>query len=137
MEKFAGIKCVSIAVPSIDETLPYYTEGLGLSVTAEKRESKRGFGMNWIELGNDGETFLELLEPAGADGPVAAFLDKPGTSKVYQVRFAVDDLDATLAGLEARGAVVIKGQDIPGEVRVGWIHPKSTGGVLFELVQYD
>jgi predicted enzyme related to lactoylglutathione lyase len=79
---------------------------------------------------------LELLEPTGTEGPVAAFLNKPGTSSVYQVRFAVEDLDATLAGLEQRGTRVIRGQDVPGEVRVGWVHPKSTGGVLFELVQY-
>jgi methylmalonyl-CoA epimerase len=137
MEKFSGIKCVSIAVPSIDEALPGYTEGLGLSITAAKRESKRGFGMNWIELGNDGETFVELLEPTGTEGPVAAFLASPGKSKVYQIRFAVEDLDATLEGLEERGASVIRGKDVPGEVRVGWVHPKSTGGVLFELVQYD
>lgn len=137
MEAFSGIKCVSIAVPSIDAILPSYTDGLGLSVTAEKRASKRGFGMNWIELGHNGDTFLELLEPTGTDGPVAAFLDKPGTSRVYQVRFAVGDLDATLAGLKARGTSVIQGKDVPGEVRVGWIHPKSTGGVLFELVQHD
>lgn len=137
MEAFSGIKCVSIAVPSIDAVLPSYTDALGLAVTAEKRASKRGFGMNWIELGNDGETFLELLEPTGTGGPVAAFLDKPGTSRVYQIRFAVRDVDATLTGLEERGASVIRGTDVPGEVRVGWIHPKSTGGVLFELVEYD
>lgn len=136
MQQFGGIKCVSIAVRSIDAALPAYTEGLGLEITAAPRESKRGFGMKWIELGRDGETFMELLEPTGSGGPVAGFLDKDPTSRVYQVRFAVDDLDQTLDELAARGMKVIRGQDIPGEHRVGWVHPKSTDGVLFELVQY-
>lgn len=136
MQQFAGLKCISIAVKSIDEALPAYTEGLGLEVTRAPRESKRGFGMRWIELGRDGETFMELLEATGTDGPVAAFLDKDPTSRVYQVRFAVDDLDETLAELSSRGLKTIKGQEIPGEHSVGWVHPKSTSGVLFELVQY-
>lgn len=136
MQQFTGIKCISIAVQSIDAALPAYTEGLGLEVTSAPRESKRGFGMRWIELGRDGETFMELIEPTGTEGPVASFLEKDPTSRVYQVRFAVDDLDETLADLSARGLKTIKGQDIPGEHRVGWVHPKSTSGVLFELVQY-
>jgi methylmalonyl-CoA/ethylmalonyl-CoA epimerase len=137
MKQFTEIACVSIAVPSIDDALPAYTAGLGLEITGERRESKRGFGMEWIELGADGKTFLELIAPTGEGGPVAKFLDQEGTSHVYQVRFAVDDLDEALEELGQRGLSVIKGQDVPGDPRVGWVHPKSTGGVLIELVQFD
>lgn len=137
MTEFSGIKCVSIAVESIDEALPAYTEGLGLEVTSARRSSKRGFGMDWVELGRDGETFIELLEATGEEGPVANFLRKKGASSVYQVRFKVDDLTATLAELESRGMSVLRGKEVPGELSVGWVHPKSTSGVLFELVQYE
>lgn len=137
MDQFNAIECVSIAVPVIDDILPAYVDGLGLEITSAKRESKRGFGMNWIELGRDGKTFLEIIEPTGTDGPVASFLAKDGVSHVYQVRFAVNDLDVTLEELVSRGMSVMRGMEVPGELRVGWVHPKSTGGVLFELVQYD
>lgn len=137
MEPFRAIRCVSIAVPSIEAALPAYRDGLGLEVTAAPQVSQRGFGMNWVELGHDGTTFLELLEPTGTEGPVAGFLAKPGATSVYQVRFAVTDLDGTLQELQGRGMRTIIGRDVPGQERVGWVHPKSTHGVLFELVQYE
>lgn len=135
LQPFDGIRCVSIAVPSISSSLDAYTQGLGLEVTSPPRESKRGFGMNWIELGHNGKTFIELLEPTGTEGPVARFLANDRGSGVYQVRFAVDDLDETLRELDARGMVTLAGSDVAGEQRVGWVHPKSTSGVLFELVE--
>jgi methylmalonyl-CoA/ethylmalonyl-CoA epimerase len=136
MKPFESIACVSIAVPSIAAALPAYTKGLGLQVVHDIQTSQRGFGMRWIELGHGGQTFLELLEPTGDDGPVASFLRKGGASKVYQIRFAVDDLDEALATLESRGMRIIRGKDLPSQPRVGWVHPSSTGGVLFELVQF-
>lgn len=136
MRPFDRLVCASIAVPDIEAILPVYTEQIGLEVTREMRESPRGFGMKWVSLGQDGKTFLELIAPTGTEGPVAGFLDKDGPSHVYQLRFEVDDIDEALAELESRGLRVMKGQDVPGYHRVGWIHPASTGGVLFELVQF-
>jgi catechol 2,3-dioxygenase-like lactoylglutathione lyase family enzyme len=137
MALFNGLACVSIAVESIREALPAYTEGLGLTVGSEIRTSPRGFGLRWIELGDGQTNFLELLEPAGSESLVAKFLARPGRSSVYQVRLSVKDLDLTLSTLEARGVRVIRSPQVPGHPRLGWIHPVSTHGVLFELLEAD
>jgi len=130
--RFDRIACVSVAVPSIADALPAYTDGLGLELNDE-RESKR-FPLRWAELGRDGETFVELLEPTSDDSPIRRFLDRRGPG-VYQVRFFVDDLDEALAALEAAGMRVVRGADVPGEPRIGFVHPASTHGVLFELLE--
>jgi methylmalonyl-CoA/ethylmalonyl-CoA epimerase len=127
-----GIACVSVAVPSIAEALPAYTEGLGLELIGE-HDSKR-FDLRWAELGRDGKVFIELLEPTSESSQIRRFLDRRGPG-VYQVRFHVDDLDDTLAGLEAGGMRVVRGADVPGEPRLGFVHPGSTHGVLFELLE--
>lgn len=131
---FDGIACVSVAVPSIDDALPGYTDGLGLEVTAAVQESPRGFDLRWIELGRGRRTFLELLEPTSADSPIQRFLDRRGPG-VYQVRFRVDDVGAALETLDARGVRVIPGASAPGHADVGFVHPASTSGVLFEVMQ--
>lgn len=131
---FEGLACVSVAVRSIREALPAYTDGLGLVVAGDVQTSPRGFGLRWIELGNGRKKFLELLEPTGEGGPVDRFLARNG-SGVYQVRLAVPDIDETLATLRSRGVRVIRGPDVPNQPRIGWIHPASTHGVLFELLE--
>jgi methylmalonyl-CoA epimerase len=129
---FDGIGCVSIAVPSIEEALPAYTDGLGLELIAI-RDSAR-YPLRWAELGKDGRAFLELLEPTSEDSQIQRFLDRRGGG-VYQVRFFVDDLDEALATLESRGLRVIRGEAVAGEPRIGFVHPASTHGVLFELLE--
>lgn len=135
MEPFEGIMCVSIAVPKIEAVLPAYVEGLGLEITHPIQESQRGFGMNWIELGREGVTFLELIEPTGDSGPIASFLRKEGPSRVYQVRFGVQDLEITLSTLETRGLRILRGQVVESQPNIGWVHPASTGGAMFELME--
>jgi len=130
---FDGIACVSIAVRSIDEALPDYTEGLGLTVTHEPQVSPRGFDLRWVELGAGGRTFLELLEPTSEDSPVHRFLERRGPG-VYQVRFIADDVGGTLGELAGRGVRTIEGAHAEGHADVGFVHPASTHGVLFEVM---
>ena len=132
MTRFGGIACVSVAVPSIAEALPAYRDGLGLDLIGE-HDSKR-FDLRWAELGRDGNVFVELLEPTSESSQIRRFLDRRGPG-VYQVRFHVADLEETLAELEAGGMRVIRAADAPGEPRLGFVHPASTHGVLFELLE--
>lgn len=137
MTLFNDLTCVSIAVRNIKEALPAYTEGLGLVVASDIQTSPRGFGLRWIELGNGHKTFLELLEPTGEGSLIEKFLVREGRSTVYQVRLSVPDLELALSTLQARGVHVIRGKEVPGQPRIGWIHPASTHGVLFELLESD
>jgi methylmalonyl-CoA epimerase len=134
MTPFDGLACVSIAVRSIDEALHDYTHGLGLEVTHDVQSSPRGFDLRWVELGSGGRTFLELLEPTSESSPVHRFLERHGEG-VYQVRFLVDDVGATLAELAERGVRTIEGAHADGHADVGFVHPASTHGVLFELLE--
>jgi methylmalonyl-CoA epimerase len=131
---FDRIACVSVAVPSIDEALAAYTDGLGLEVTAPAQDSPRGFDLRWIELGANGRTFLELLEPTSETSPVRRFLDRHG-SGVYQIRFLVDDVGGALDAVGERGLRVVRGSPADGHPEIGWIHPGSTHGVLFEVME--
>ena len=136
MSLFDSIGCVSIAVPSIEEALPAYVDGLGLEPTSDVITSERGYNLRWIELGRDGKPFLELLEPTSDQGPISRFLEKRGPG-VYQVRLFVDDLDAAVAELESRGMRMTRGADVPGQARVAFVHPRSTHGVLFEIMERE
>jgi methylmalonyl-CoA epimerase len=131
---FDGIACISIAVRSIEEALPAYTEGLGLEVTHDLQESPRGFDLRWVELGAGGRTFLELLEPTSEESPVHRFLERRGPG-VYQVRFLVDDVGGTLADLAGRGVRTVEGAHADGYADVGFVHPASTHGVLIEVME--
>lgn len=132
-ELYEGLACISIAVPSIDEYLPVYRDQLGFEVTSDVRQSQR-FGLRWLEFGLNGRTCLELLEPTDDDGLVARFLERNGPG-VYQVRFEVSDLARTVNELSGRGNEMIESAHVSGQPEVGWVHPRSTGGVLFELVE--
>jgi methylmalonyl-CoA/ethylmalonyl-CoA epimerase len=132
---FTKLACASIAVASIDDALPTFTEGLGLKVLGPVQTSERGYGLRWIELGNDDGLMLELIEPTGETGPVSGFLEKPSVSRIYQVRLYTDDLEKALGDAEAAGVKVVRGPHVDGQPPIGWIHPASTGGALLEIMQ--
>ncbi|MEV1295506.1 VOC family protein [Pseudonocardia sp. NPDC049635] len=132
---FTRLACASIAVPSIDAVLPVYTEGLRMRVHGPVRTSQRGYGLRWVELGDENGPMIELMEPVGEAGPVHRFLERPGSSRIYQIRFYTDDLDHTLTGAAGRGVRVVRGPDVEGEPRLGFIHPGQTGGALIEVME--
>ena len=83
-----------------------------------------------------GNAWVELIRPTDPAGPIARFLAKRGEG-VHHVAFAVADLDAELARLEAAGVRLIDRTPRSGlhGWRMAFIHPESGGGVLIELVQ--
>jgi len=132
---FTRVLRVSVAVHDLDAAVASY-EALGLVPVAEVKESPRGFGLRWVELGEPGGGCLvELLTPTREDSPVARFLACHGEG-VYQVRLGTQSLAEALDVLVKRGVRVIRDTGRPTGARpLGWIHPRSTHGVLMELVQ--
>lgn len=126
------INHLGIAVQNLDEALAFYRDVLGLTPTHE--ETFEGMRIAFIPVG---ESELELLEPCDADGPIARFLDKHGPG-IQHVAFEVDDVDATVADLQAKGARLIDTVARPGadNTRIAFLHPKGTHGVLIEVCQY-
>jgi methylmalonyl-CoA/ethylmalonyl-CoA epimerase len=121
---------IGIAVASIDGSLPIY-RALGLTETAREAVASQGVVTAFLPLG---DTRLELLEPVGADSPIAKFLAKRGPG-IHHVCFAVDDLEKALDDLKTRGFRLVNESPVPGAggKRVAFLHPSAGNGVLIEL----
>jgi methylmalonyl-CoA/ethylmalonyl-CoA epimerase len=123
---------LGVAVASIDAALAVYR---ALGIVEEKREEVESQRVRAAFL-PVGESRIELLEPTSADSPIAKFLEKRGGG-IHHVCFAVEDLDAALEDLSAKGFRLIHRVPIAGAdgKRVAFLHPESGGGVLIELSQ--
>lgn len=124
---------VGIAVHSLDDSLPLFE-----SITGHKghgRERVEQQGVEVVFLGT-GDGRLELLAPTRDDSAVAKFLAKRGQG-MHHLCYRVDDVAAELDRYRAAGAQLIDEAPRPGAAGhlVAFVHPKSTGGVLVELLQ--
>lgn len=125
---------VAIAVESIDSVVVALEAVTGAGVTHRERVESQGVELAFIGSG-DGK--LEILQPLAPDTPVGRFLDKRGPG-LHHIAYRVVDVDAALHELAARGFDLIDEKGRPGALghRVAFLHPRSTGGVLVELVQH-
>lgn len=83
-----------------------------------------------------GQTKIELLESTDPEGPIGKFLEKKGEG-IHHIAFAVKDIDAALTETEANGIQLIDKVSRKGAegMSIGFLHPKSTFGVLTELCE--
>ncbi|HEX7118942.1 MAG TPA: methylmalonyl-CoA epimerase [Longimicrobiales bacterium] len=124
---------VAIAVASIEEALPTFELVTGAEGSPRERVESQGVDVVFVGAGTGR---LELLEPAAPDSPVARFLEKRGPG-LHHLAYRVPDLEAALARLAAAGVQLIDERPRAGAHGrlVAFLHPRSTGGVLIELVQ--
>ena len=122
---------LGIAVPALEAAVAFY-QTLGLAVA--HRETVAGERVN-VAMLPAGDSRIELLEPAGADSPIARFLEKRGPG-LHHVALKVPDLTAAVDRLRGAGARLLNEprQGAGGHLYV-FVHPASTGGVLLELIQ--
>jgi len=124
---------VSIAVRSIQESLPFYEGLMGFPlVTIEEVPSEKVK----VAILKARDTKIELLEPMGEGSPIAAFLDKRGEG-VHHIAYRVKDLAFEVERLRVAGVQFIEPHIRKGseDSLVAFIHPKAAHGVLTELVQ--
>lgn len=124
---------IGIAVRSIEESLPFYTQGLGLPLRGIEEVPTEKVRVAMIECA---EVRIELLEPLSEDSPIRGFLDKRGPG-IHHVAYRVDDVREKIADLSAKGVALIPPAPRPGAhgCSVAFVHPKAAGGVLVELVE--
>jgi methylmalonyl-CoA/ethylmalonyl-CoA epimerase len=127
------ISHIGIAVTSIDESLPFYTEVLGLEYEGEEVVAEQKVRVAFLVIG---ESRIELLEPTAPDSPVAKFLEKNGPG-IHHVAYQVDGLEGRLAALKGQGVRLIDETPRIGahHTRIAFLHPKASGGVLTELCE--
>lgn len=120
---------VALAVASLDDALPLYERLSGAS--GSRPETLPSQGVRVAFVGD-----LELLEPLDADSPVGRFLARRGPG-LHHIAYRTGDLRSELRRLAAQGYELIDTEPRPGARghQVAFLHPRSTGGVLVELVQ--
>ena len=124
---------VGVAVEDLDAAISLYRDSLGMPLA--HRETVESQGVEAVLL-DVGEGHIELLRPLGEDTPVGKFVAKKGTG-MHHVAYAVEDIDATLAEIKDAGLDLIDEKPRTGirGSRVAFLHPRSTGGVLTEIVE--
>lgn len=128
-----GLHHVAIAVNDLDATAAFYHDTFGLPVPeADETLPDQGVRAAFIPLGN---ARIELLQPLRPDSTVGRFIDRQGEG-LHHVCFETDDVAAELQRVATAGVKLI--DEVPRHGLgglIGFLHPRSTGGVLIELVQ--
>ena len=130
---FGRIDHIGVAVEDLDEAIALYGERLGMPV--QHRETVEEQGVEAVLLGV-GESHVELLRPLGPDTAVGKFLARSGPG-LHHVAYGTDDIESALEAVRGAGLRLIDERPRIGirGSRVAFLHPKSTGGVLTELVE--
>ena len=122
---------VGIAVLDLASAIAFYRDALGLDIEAPEEVRSQGVRAHFIPVG---DSAIELLEATAPESPIARFLERRGAG-LHHITLRVEDLDAALDRLKARGVRLIDERPRPGAhgSRVAFVHPSSTHGVLVEL----
>ena len=130
---FDRIDHVGVAVADLEAALALYQNVLSMPLVHRERVTEQGVEAVLLDVG-DGH--VELLSPLGPDTPVGKFLDRNGPG-LHHLAYAVGDIELTLSRLGDGGIELIDSEPRTGirGSRVAFLHPRSTGGVLTEIVQ--
>lgn len=131
--KLTNIDHIGIAVSSIQQALEFWEKQLGIELAGVETVAEQKVKTAFLPVD---DTEIELLEATDPESPVAKFIEKKGEG-VHHIAIRVDDLEAALAEMKARGVRLIDEQPRlgAGGAKIAFLHPKSTGGVLVELCQ--
>ncbi|HOY27248.1 MAG TPA: methylmalonyl-CoA epimerase [Mesotoga sp.] len=124
---------IGVAVKSIEERLKVYRDLLKLDPVKIEELPERGLRVAFV---NVGDTRIELLEPIAENSQVSKFLETRGEG-IHHMAFHVDDIEAAIKEAVELEIVPLTKEAQPGAsgTRVVFLHPKSAGGVLIELVE--
>lgn len=128
-----GIDHVAVAVEDIDAALEMFAEILGLE--ADHREVIDGYGVEVATI-HLGDTAVELVCGTSENSPIAKYVAKRGPG-IHHIALEVDDIEAEMARVKESGGELIDNAPRLGKAksRVAFLHPRSTGKILYELVQ--
>jgi methylmalonyl-CoA epimerase len=130
---FGRIDHIGVAVEELEPALELYRDSFRLALAHREIVEQQGVEAVLLDVG---ENHVELLAPLGPETPVGKFLARQGPG-LHHVAYQVTDIDATLASLREAGLELIDEQPRTGirGSRVAFMHPRSTGGVLTEIVE--
>lgn len=124
---------IGIAVKSIEERLPFYTDVLNLQLQGVEAVESEMVKVAFLKIG---QSKIELLEPLSEASVIAKFIEKHGEG-LHHVALGVDSIQERIAEMKENGIGMIheEAKVGAGGARVAFMHPKSTGRVLYELCE--
>jgi len=130
---FGRIDHIGVAVADLDAAIEFYEGTFEMELAHRETVESQGVEAALLDVG---DAHVELMRPLAEDSPVGKFLARKGP-KLHHVAYAVEDIDATLEQLASAGLKLIDKRARVGirESRVAFLHPRSTGGVLTEIVE--
>jgi methylmalonyl-CoA/ethylmalonyl-CoA epimerase len=130
---FTAIDHVGIAVEDLDSSIAFYETAFGMRLTHRETNTEQGVEEAMMEVG---ESAIQLLAPLSPDTTIGKFLATKGPG-IQQMAYRVADLDDVSAKLREAGVRLLYDEARIGTAgsRVNFVHPKSAGGVLVELVE--
>lgn len=125
------IEHIGIAVENLEESIKYYEGVLGMKCYSIEEVVDQKVKTAFFQVG---DTKIELLESTSPDGPIGKFIAKKGQG-IHHIAFAVDNATEALKLAEKRGVTLVDKESRKGAegLDIGFLHPKSTLGVLTEL----
>ncbi|HOH95651.1 MAG: methylmalonyl-CoA epimerase [Paludibacteraceae bacterium] len=129
------IEHIGIAVPSIEEALPYYEKVLGMKCYSIEEVADQKVRTAFLKVG---EVKLELLEPTSPESTIAKFIEKNGgRGGVHHIAYSVKDIEDKLKQVEENGVQLIDKTPRGGAegLSIAFLHPKSTAGILTEFCE--
>ncbi|MBT3243695.1 MAG: methylmalonyl-CoA epimerase [Bacteroidetes bacterium] len=131
--KTTHIEHIGIAVRNLEEAISFYTDVLGLKCYGIEEVMDQKVKTAFFKVG---DTKIELLESTDPEGPIGKFVEKKGAG-IHHLAFAVDNIEDALSDAKEKGVRLIDESPRKGAegLDIGFLHPKSTLGVLTELCQ--
>ncbi|WP_040208209.1 methylmalonyl-CoA epimerase [Neobacillus jeddahensis] len=124
---------IGIAVKSLEETLPFYTDVLKLELIGIEEVDSQKVKVAFLRAG---EIKIELLEPTAENSSIAKFIEKRGEG-IHHVALGVESIEERIIEMKEKGINMIDNESRPGAggAQIAFMHPKSTAGVLYELCE--
>ena len=125
------IEHIGIAVKSLDESIKFYEDVLGLKCYKIEEVKDQKVKTAFFQVG---QTKIELLESTDPEGPIGKFIQKKGEG-MHHIAFAVNDINSSLEELKKNNIKLIDETTRKGAeaLDIAFLHPKSANGVLIEL----
>jgi methylmalonyl-CoA epimerase len=125
---------LGIAVKDLDAQIAIYRDQFGMVLEGTEAVPSQQVQVAFFKVG---DSRIELLQSVTEDGPIAMAIAKRGEG-IHHVAYEVSDIRAAMAEAKAKGMQPLSEEPRPGahHTLVCFLHPKTTGGVLVELVQH-
>lgn len=131
--KIKRIEHIAIAVENAEAVASILRDKFGIEVEYAEDREPSGTRLAMLPVG---ETYIELLQGLRPSSKAAQWVTDKGQS-LYHICFEVEDIDAALAELKAKGTPLLNETPVlgHGDCRIAFLDPKATGNILFELAE--